>query len=141
LARKIVLRIRRSALEKRAQEVCTFHSFSYISTEKSRIAEDDEEEEEEDSDDEGFGSIRESLRGSHNPLAGYLDSITGEEVFNPYISKYGHVLSYTTWTKSLMTGKCPFTNQPLGISDLKRITIENFSQYRSTMKNKMDKGK
>lgn len=89
--------------------------------------------------DEGFYSIRESLRGAHNPLAGHLDPITGEEVTNPYISKYGHVLSYTTWTKTLVTGVCPFTKQPLTVNDLKKLTIENIEQYRSTIKNKLEK--
>jgi hypothetical protein len=99
---------------------------------------DDDNDDDEDSDEGGFYSIRESLRGAHNPLAGLADPITGEEVSNPYISKYGHVLSYTTWTKSLMTGKCPFTNQPLSVNDLKRLTIENIEQHRASIKNKLE---
>jgi uncharacterized protein YbaR (Trm112 family) len=106
---------------------------------KRRTDDEDEDDDDDNSFDEGFASIRESLRGAHNPLAGHLDPITGEEVTNPYISKYGHVLSYTTWTKALATGFCPFTKQPLTVDDLKRLTIDNIEQHRSLIKNKLEK--
>jgi hypothetical protein len=79
-----------------------------------------------------------TLRHYQNPLAGFKDSITNEEVVNPYISPYGHVLSYATWQKVLSDpsqGKCPYTKQPLSIGQLTRLTFENIEKYRTLIRN------
>jgi len=68
-----------------------------------------------------------------NPLPGYLDPITFEEVCKPAISPYGHVLGYQTWLKSLLQDPknvCPITKQPLNKRDLVLLTWENIEQYR-----------
>jgi hypothetical protein len=68
-----------------------------------------------------------------NPLPGHLDAITLEEVVDPAISPYGHVVSYSTWLKTLSKdpkNTCPFTKQPLKKRDLVRLTWENIDEYR-----------
>ncbi|KAL0490686.1 hypothetical protein AKO1_009659 [Acrasis kona] len=114
--------------------------------------EDDDDDENEDDDDEnnqanGENDVvfdkKQTLRMYRNPLAGFCDPITKQEVVNPYISKYGHVLSYNTWTKVLSEkgsmDKCPFTKQPLSLGDLKRLTFENIVSYQDKIKNKLEK--
>lgn len=68
-----------------------------------------------------------------NPLPGFIDSITRQEVVRPTISPYGHVLSYDTWLKCLCSGDrrntCPFTNQPLHKRQLVFLTLENLPIY------------
>jgi hypothetical protein len=94
-----------------------------------------------DSDDEATLQLlkKSTLRQYQNPLAGFKDSITNEEVVNPYISPYGHVLSHKTWLKVLIEndsqGKCPFTKQPLTMQNLIKLTFENIDKYRPTIKN------
>jgi hypothetical protein len=94
-----------------------------------------------DSDDEKTLALlkKSTLRQYQNPLAGFKDSITNEEVVNPYISPYGHVLSYKTWlkvlTENIPQGQCPFTKQPVTMRDLTKLTFENIDKYRSTIKN------
>ncbi|KAL0482596.1 histone-lysine N-methyltransferase [Acrasis kona] len=78
-----------------------------------------------------------SLRMYRNPLSGFCDPITQEELIDPYISKYGHVLSYSTWKKVLLEkavkDHCPFTKKPLGLDDLKRLTMENIHEYQQEL--------
>lgn len=96
------------------------------------------------SDDETILCLfkKSTLRHYQNPLAGFKDSITNEEVVVPCISPYGHVLSHKTWLKVLTEnepqGRCPFTKQPLTMRDLVRLTFENIDKYRSLIKNSND---
>ncbi|KAG1444491.1 hypothetical protein G6F56_010276 [Rhizopus delemar] len=58
-----------------------------------------------------------------NPLPGFLDPITLEEVVKPAISRYGHVMGYDSWVRCLTNweGKkniCPLTKKPLTKRDL-----------------------
>ncbi|KAG1383435.1 hypothetical protein G6F61_001369 [Rhizopus arrhizus] len=61
-----------------------------------------------------------------NPLPGFLDPITLEEVVKPAISRYGHVMGYDSWVRCLTNweGKkniCPLTKKPLTKRDLAEI--------------------
>ena len=67
-----------------------------------------------------------------NPLPGFRDPITAEEVEDPYISPYGHVMGKTTWSRCLQQepkNTCPFTKQPIRKRDLVALTWENIDQY------------
>ncbi|PJF19596.1 hypothetical protein PSACC_00596 [Paramicrosporidium saccamoebae] len=72
--------------------------------------------------------------GDINPLPGFIDFVTRQEVTRPAISPYGHVLSYDTWLRCLCTGDrrniCPFTNQPLYKRQLVILTEDNVFSYR-----------
>jgi hypothetical protein len=133
--------------KKRANGQEVVHKSNPKKKRKTQAKEEESDDGDETGEDEANGedddsqSIRQALRGSRNPLAGFQDSITGEEISNPYISKLGHVLSYSTWLKTLATGKCPFTKQPLTINDLKRLTMENINDYWDIIKNKLEKVK
>ncbi|RCH82717.1 hypothetical protein CU097_002157, partial [Rhizopus azygosporus] len=92
-----------------------------ISNENEGMEEEEEEEEEENQYD--------------NPLPGFLDPITLEEVVRPAISKYGHVMGYDSWVRCLTNweGKkniCPLTKKPLTKRDLVILTYENIEEYR-----------
>lgn len=73
-----------------------------------------------------------------NPLPGFIDVITRQEVERPAISPYGHVLSYDTWLRCICTGErkntCPFTKQPLHKRQLVLLTEENVAIYREIIK-------
>jgi len=76
---------------------------------------------------------RASLRNA-NPLPGFIDQITQEEVYLPTISPYGHVLGYQTWIKILEEeplNTCPFTKQRLQKTDLVRLTMDNIEKHRA----------
>ncbi|KAI7872664.1 hypothetical protein BDF14DRAFT_1877150 [Spinellus fusiger] len=68
-----------------------------------------------------------------NPLPGFIDPITLDEVVKPAISKYGHVMG---WVRCLTNweGKkniCPLTKNTLTKRDLVILTHENIDDYRS----------
>lgn len=68
-----------------------------------------------------------------NPLPEMRDAITQEELLQPAISPYGHVLSYSTWMTILLKdpkNTCPFTKQPLKKRDLVVLTWDNISEYQ-----------
>ncbi|RUS23906.1 hypothetical protein BC938DRAFT_474432, partial [Jimgerdemannia flammicorona] len=84
-----------------------------------------------------------------NPLPGFLDPVTLDEVVKPAISKYGHVMGscavacdlwnrYESWVRCLTNweGKkniCPLTKKPLTKRDLIILTHENIADYRRSM--------
>ncbi|KAI8144803.1 hypothetical protein BJV82DRAFT_667355 [Fennellomyces sp. T-0311] len=77
---------------------------------------------------------------STNPLPGFIDPITLEEVVKPAISKYGHVMGYDSWVRSLTSweGKrniCPLTKKPLTKRDLVILDFDNIEEYRSRIVN------
>ncbi|KAI8988300.1 hypothetical protein BDF20DRAFT_833164 [Mycotypha africana] len=70
-----------------------------------------------------------------NPLPGFIDPITLDEVVKPAISKYGHVMGYDSWVRCLTNweGKkniCPLTKKPLTKRDLVILTHDNIEEYR-----------
>ncbi|CAO3631143.1 unnamed protein product [Mucor hiemalis] len=70
-----------------------------------------------------------------NPLPGFLDPITLDEVVKPAISTYGHVMGYDSWVRCLTNweGKkniCPLTKKPLTKRDLVILTHDNIDEYR-----------
>ncbi|KAI8997410.1 hypothetical protein BDB01DRAFT_771026 [Pilobolus umbonatus] len=70
-----------------------------------------------------------------NPLPGFLDPITLEEVIKPAISTYGHVMGYDSWVRCLTNweGKkniCPLTKKTLTKRDLVILTHDNIDEYR-----------
>lgn len=72
-------------------------------------------------------------RMDSNPLPGFLDVITNNELIEPAISPYGHVLSYSTWLKCLSAepkNTCPFTKKLIKKRDLIILTWENVDRYR-----------
>ncbi|KAI9317964.1 hypothetical protein BX666DRAFT_1933332 [Dichotomocladium elegans] len=75
-----------------------------------------------------------------NPLPGFIDPITLEEVIKPAISKYGHVMGYDSWVRCLTRwqGKqnvCPLTKKPLTKRDLVILDFDNIEEYRSRIVN------
>ncbi|KAL1922293.1 uncharacterized protein VTP21DRAFT_9832 [Calcarisporiella thermophila] len=90
-------------------------------------AENDEEEEEED---ELF---------DENPLPGFIDPITLEEVEKPAICKYGHVMGYDSWIRCLTAEAtkniCPMTKQHMTKRDLVILTHDNIEEYRDKIVN------
>ncbi len=71
-----------------------------------------------------------------NPLPGYIDPITLEEVKRPAISPYGHVMGYDSWLRCItqqsgdLKNVCPLTKKPLKKRELVLLTLENIDQYR-----------
>ena len=64
-------------------------------------------------------------------LPGFLDPITLEQVEDPCISAYGHVMGRATWTAVLgEQGKCPFTKQSLNKGQLTLLTHSNLERFR-----------
>ncbi|ORY07750.1 hypothetical protein K493DRAFT_332660 [Basidiobolus meristosporus CBS 931.73] len=94
--------------------------------EQSEQAEEEEEEEEADHDPE-------------NPLPGFVDPITLDEVVKPAISPYGHVMGYENWVRCLTSDAqrniCPLTKKPLTKRDLVLLTHENIAEYRDKIVN------
>ncbi|KAI8057224.1 hypothetical protein BDF22DRAFT_670182 [Syncephalis plumigaleata] len=72
-----------------------------------------------------------------NPLPGYIDPITLEEVVKPAISPHGHVMGYDNWVRCLTRSEprntCPITKQPLSKRDLVVLTMDNIDEYRDKM--------
>jgi hypothetical protein len=75
-----------------------------------------------------------------NPLPGFTDPITLEEVIKPAISPYGHVMGYDSWVRCLNNpdckNKCPIIKKPLTKRELVILTFENIDQYRDKIINK-----
>ncbi|CAG8735272.1 12437_t:CDS:2, partial [Cetraspora pellucida] len=69
-----------------------------------------------------------------NPLPGFIDPITLEEVVKPAISPYGHVMGYDSWVRCLSSEPkkniCPLTKKPLTKRELVILTMDNIEQYR-----------
>jgi hypothetical protein len=95
---------------------------------------DDEEGGNHNNDEDGNEDNEEDHHGDDtNPLPGFLDPITLDEVVRPALSPYGHVMSYLSWSRWLTgTGKniCPLTKKPLSKRDLIILTMENIEEHR-----------
>jgi hypothetical protein len=66
-----------------------------------------------------------------NPLPGVIDPITLEPVVTPAMSIYGHVMGLATWRAVLAEqGKCPFTQQPLQITQVTVLTKSNIARFQ-----------
>jgi len=75
-----------------------------------------------------------------NPLPGFVDPITLDEVIQPAMSPWGHVMSYMTWSQCLSADPkniCPFTKKPLKKRELVILTWTNIAQYRERIQNIM----
>ena len=73
-----------------------------------------------------------------NPLPGFIDPITLEEVEKPALSPHGHVMSYNTWVRCLLQepkNTCPFTKKQFTKRDLVVLTWENIEQYKDKIVN------
>jgi len=74
-----------------------------------------------------------------NPLPGFIDPITLDEVVQPAISPYGHVMGYANWVRCLNSegsrNICPISKQPITKRDLVLLTPENIELYRSKIIN------
>ncbi|ORX81632.1 hypothetical protein K493DRAFT_308021 [Basidiobolus meristosporus CBS 931.73] len=74
-----------------------------------------------------------------NPLPGFVDPITLDEVVKPAISPYGHVMGYENWVRCLTSEAkrniCPLTKKPLSKRDLVILTHENIAEYRDKIVN------
>jgi hypothetical protein len=70
--------------------------------------------------------------GSENPLPGFVDPITLDEVERPAISPFGHVMGYDVWIRCLKESNniCPFTKKPLQKRNLVKLTHDNIEEYR-----------
>ncbi|CAO3661945.1 unnamed protein product [Umbelopsis ramanniana] len=81
---------------------------------------------EDDDDVAGWGIEK---KQPDNPLPGFIDPITLDEVVKPAISKYGHVMGYTSWVRCLTSweGKrniCPLTKKPLTKRDVATSSLK-----------------
>ncbi|KAI9298416.1 hypothetical protein K502DRAFT_286516 [Neoconidiobolus thromboides FSU 785] len=69
-----------------------------------------------------------------NPLPGFIDPITLDQVVQPAISPYGHVMGYANWVQCLTSegskNTCPLTKQHLTKRDLVILTLDNIHEYR-----------
>jgi len=76
-----------------------------------------------------------STEDDDNPLPGMCDPITLEAIRNPAISPYGHVMGFATWQAVLkeQNNKCPFTQAPLAIERIKKLTKSNIELYRDSI--------
>jgi len=72
-----------------------------------------------------------------NPLPGFTDPITLDQVIKPAISPYGHVMGYDSWCKCLSGSgsTCPLTKKPLSKRELVLLTFENIEEYREKIVN------
>ncbi|TPX58433.1 hypothetical protein PhCBS80983_g03128 [Powellomyces hirtus] len=86
--------------------------------------------------EESEGTLNE---GEENPLPGFTDPITLDEVVKPAISPYGHVMSYNSWIRCLSSEDrkniCPLTKKPLTKRELVVLTFENIEEYRDRIVN------
>ncbi|KAI8577103.1 hypothetical protein K450DRAFT_253670 [Umbelopsis ramanniana AG] len=92
---------------------------------------------EDDDDVAGWGIEK---KQPDNPLPGFIDPITLDEVVKPAISKYGHVMGYTSWVRCLTSweGKrniCPLTKKPLTKRDVVILDFDNIEEYRHKIVN------
>jgi hypothetical protein len=69
-----------------------------------------------------------------NPLPGFIDPITLDQVVRPTISPQGMVMGYDSWIKCLSNPKqrdtCPLTKVRLGRRDLVELTLVNIEEFR-----------
>lgn len=75
---------------------------------------------------------------SENPLRGFIDPITMEEIEDPWISPQGYVMGKTTWSRCLQQeprNTCPFTKQLVHKRDLVQLTWANIEQFKSKIVN------
>jgi len=102
-----------------------------------------------DDDDEAFhcsvSTAAQSKEDDENPMADFVDIMTGTAVVRPAISPYGHVLGYETWTMLLRTSKhknlCPFTMQRMTRRSLVKLTKANYQEYKGKIVNITDEQK
>ncbi|KAI8084500.1 uncharacterized protein BX664DRAFT_387233 [Halteromyces radiatus] len=108
---------------------------------RSRFATPQEETDQEDtSNGPDYAESEQEEPLDANPLPGFIDPITLDEVEKPAISKYGHVMGYDSWVRCLTNweGKkniCPLTKKPLTKRDLVVLTLENIEEYRDRILN------
>ncbi|CAO3638504.1 unnamed protein product [Cunninghamella echinulata] len=102
----------------------------------------DENDNDDDGDDQDYttSAAIPEMDYNQNPLPGFIDPITLDEVEKPAISKYGHVMGYDSWVRCLTNweGKkniCPLTKNPLTKRDLVILTFENIDEYRDKILN------
>jgi len=120
---------------------------------KSRHLDSDEEKEQEDEEDSFDEDYKPSAKRSgeddsevtesknvdaENPLPGFVDPITLEEVIQPAISPFGHVMGYKTWVRCLSSeprNVCPLTKNPLHKRDLVILSWDNIRQLKDKIVN------
>jgi hypothetical protein len=82
---------------------------------------------------------REDSELDSNPLPGFIDPITLDEVVKPAISPYGHVMGYDNWLRCLNSEDrkniCPITKKPLSKRELVVLTHDNIDEYRDKIVN------
>ena len=104
----------------------------------------DDQEEECFLSDKKKRRVERSDKENENPLPGFIDFITGKEIVNPAISKYGHVLGYDTWCKILRKegskDTCPFTKQRVTRRSLVKLSHGNIDKYRKQIINMTEGG-
>lgn len=93
-----------------------------------------------DNEDEMIGvAAVKTFAAQQNPLPGFVDPITLEEVEMPAISPYGHVMGYDTWLRCLTCDNprntCPITKKPLSRRQLVILTVDNIEEYRDKIVN------
>jgi len=118
---------------------------------KKRKKKTDDEEDEIDEDDDDYeyrpshsrrgGSDNEQevvpSKAESNPLPGFVDPITLDEVEKPSISPHGVVMSWESWSRVLSQepkNTCPITKQIVKKRDLVVLTWENIDDYRSRIR-------
>jgi len=66
-----------------------------------------------------------------NPIPGWIDQITGEEIKVPAISPDGTLLDYKTWLQTLKSSsEDPFTKKPITKRQLTIISCENWDDFK-----------
>ncbi|KAL3901048.1 MAG: hypothetical protein SGCHY_000898 [Lobulomycetales sp.] len=74
-----------------------------------------------------------------NPLPGFIDPISLDQVVRPAISPHGIVMGYDSWVKCLSNPKqkdtCPLTKNPLSRRDLVLLTLDNIEEFRAKIVN------
>ncbi|KAI9497259.1 hypothetical protein BDB00DRAFT_21700 [Zychaea mexicana] len=104
---------------------------------RSRLMEEDNDT---NQDEESGDADSNEDSNVDNPLPGFIDPITLDDVVKPAISKYGHVMGYDSWVRCLTNweGKkniCPLTKKPMTKRDLVVLTLENIDEYRDQIIN------
>eukprot|EP00127_Corallochytrium_limacisporum_P004080 Clim_evm25s157 gene=Clim_evmTU25s157 len=106
------------------------------------VASDEDDDEYDDRPDKKFEKRSSGLEKriaelkKVNPLPGFIDPISMEEVVQPTISPNGIVLDYDTWMRILMKSKtCPLTKEKIHKRQLVKLTLDNIDAYRSLIKN------
>jgi len=100
---------------------------------KKKNAENDKTEEKDENIKNNNEEEEEEDTNAENPLPGFIDPISLEEVVKPAISPHGHVMGYSNWVRCLTQNPkniCPFTKKTVKKRDLIVLTWENIEQYR-----------